>query len=76
MWGSVEIVSPLLQGTDYTKKFSVIYVIVPLCRVQGMGEECAWSPIPIGVLLHEDSSSSILGGISGNSELGSQIRHF
>ena len=65
---AIWIVSPFLQCMDYSQQFPIIDVIVPLSRGQGVGEESTWFSVTIGVFLHEHSTSSILGGISGNSK--------
>ena len=50
-WGTVEIVSPGLQGMDDGKEFLVIDVIVPLCWDEQLGEIGTRVPIAIGISL-------------------------
>jgi len=73
--GSLEVVSPRFKGTDYAHEFSVIYFIVSLCHIKGVGDVSTGVVVAVHVFLSYDCSGGKLGGIRFNNEWFRQIRH-
>ena len=72
--GPVEVVSPRLQGTDDSKDFSIVDVIVSFCQGERLGDVGAGVPFTIQVSLEEDGAKGILAGIGGNGKGCSKVR--
>ena len=72
-WEPVEVVSPGFQGTNDSKEFSVVDVIVPFCRREILEEIGTRVPVTIGVCLEEDGSRGVFGGIGCNGEGGGKV---
>ena len=66
--GTVEVMSPGLEGTDDSQEFSVINVIVPFCWREGLREVGTGVPFTIRVGLEKDGIRCIFGRISGDCE--------
>ena len=66
--GSMEVVSPRLQGADDGEEFSVVNVIVSLSWGERLREVGTWVPFAVGVGLEKDGAGSILRGVSSDSE--------
>jgi len=73
--GSLEVVSPCFKGVDYAHEFSVIYFIVSLCRIKGVGDVSTGVVVAVHVFLSYDCSGGELGGIGFNDEWFRRIRH-
>ena len=71
--GAMKIVAPGFQGTDNSKEFSVVDIVVPLSRGEGLREVGAWVPIAIGVSLEEDGARRMLRGIRGDRKGGREV---
>ena len=72
-WGSVEVVSPGFQGSNDSKEFSVIDVIVSFCWGEQLGQVGAGVPLTIRVGLKEDHTRGIFEGISCNGKGGGKV---
>ena len=59
---------------DDGEEFSVINVVVPLCRGEGLREVGTRVPFAIGVGLEKNGARSILRGISSDSEGCGEVR--
>ena len=65
-WGSVEVMSPGLQGADDGKELPVVDVVVSFCGDEQLGEVGAGVPIAISVSLEENSARGVFRGIGGD----------
>ena len=72
--GAMEVVAPGLQGANDGEEFSVIDIIVPFGRGEGLRQVGAGVPIAVGVGLEEDGARRMFRGVRGNSEGGGEIR--
>ena len=60
-----EKVSPRFESADDSKEFTVVNLVIPLCRVQGLREITAGVVRPIAISLKEYGPCGKQGGISG-----------
>ena len=58
-WGSMEVMSPGLQGMDDGEELPVVDVIVSFCWDEQLGEVGAWVPVAVQVSLEEDGARGI-----------------
>ena len=72
--GPGEVLSPCLKGVEDGEEFSVIDVIVPFSRGEGLREVGAWVPLTIWIGLEEYGSRGKLGGIGGYGKGGIGVR--
>jgi len=73
--GSLEVVSPRFKGADYAHEFSVVYFIVSLCCIKGVGDVSTGVVVAVHVFLSYDCSGGELGGIGFNDEWFCRIGH-
>ena len=52
----MEVVTPGFKGPDHSKEFSVINVIVPFCKEEGLEQIGSEMPLSIDVSLKKDST--------------------
>ena len=72
--GPGEVLSPCLKGVEDGEEFSVIDVIVPFSRGEGLREVGAWVPLAVWIGLEEYGSRGELGGIGGYGKGGIGVR--
>ena len=66
--GTVEVVTPRLQGANNGEKFAIIDIIVTLGGGEGLGEVGTRMPIAVGIGLKEDGARRVFGCVGGNGE--------
>ena len=67
-WGSMEVVSPRLQGTDDCEELSVVDVVIAFSWDERLREVRARVPVAIRISLEEDGARGVLGDVGGNGE--------
>ena len=75
MFCSSEVIAPFLQGLDDSKEFPVVNVVVLFCQGEGGRMIGTGVEIPIGVPLHEYSSSGSERDVSHDEEQLGGIQH-
>ena len=73
-WGTMEIVTPRLQGANDGKKFAIIDIVIPFSEGEGLRQVGTWVPVAIGVGLEEDGARRMFGGVRGDSKRGGEVR--
>ena len=72
--GTMEVVTPRLQGVNDGKEFAVVDVIISFGGGEGLGEVGAGVPIPVGISLEKDGTGRVFGGVSGDGEGSGEAR--
>ena len=73
-WGSMEVMSPGLQGMDDGEELPVVDVIVSFCRDERLGEVGTRVPVTVYIGLEEDGTRGIFRGICGDGKGFGEVR--
>ena len=71
--GTMEVVTPRLQGVNNSEKFAIIDIIIPFGGGEGLRQVGAWVPVAVGIGLEEDGTRRMFGGICGDGEGGREV---
>jgi hypothetical protein len=75
MWGSVEIVSPLVQGSNAAKEFSIIDLVSSFCRVEGLRQETDGVSFSRGIHLGKNGAGCVFRGVGFDLEGTVEVGH-
>jgi len=70
---AAKVLAPRFEGTNDSKQFAIVYVVIAFRGDERLGEVGARVPVTVGVGLKEDSTSGIARGVSGNGEGGGEV---
>ena len=72
-WGAMEVVPPRLQGANDSEKLTIIDIVIPFGRGEGLRQVGTWVPVAIGVGLEEDGARRVFGSVHGDGEGGGEV---
>ena len=71
--GTEKVVAPGIEGSHDRKQLSVVDIVVAFSRAERLRQVGTRAPFVIDVLLQENSSRGVFGGIRGDSKRGREI---
>ena len=72
--GTMEVVSPRLQGANNGEKFAIIDIVVLFGGGERLRQVGTWMPVAVGVGLEEDGARRMFRGVCGDGEGGGEVR--
>ena len=70
---SLQVLLPLDKSEDDGKELAIIYVVITLCRGEGLGKVSAGVEVACVIRLHQDGTSSEKGSVGHEGEGTSDI---
>ena len=66
--GTMEVVTPRLQGVNDGEKFAIIDIVISFSGGEGLRQVGTWVPVAVGVGLEEDGARCMFGGVRGTAK--------